>query len=180
MAPDNAITSLVRGHLHYFPVAPGRMEFAIEVRRAILTTQPQVIAVELPATLEAPYRQAITRLPEISLIVYPDPSQVADEDDDNPDTIYIPVEPADPFTEAVRTATELGLELLFIEPHLGDRPHLGDLYPDSYAIRRIGYDKYIEAYRVHPQPRVRSQHTSPDIVLRNLAFIMPVQHVDNS
>ena len=28
--------SLRRGRFHYLPVAPGRMEFAIEVRRAIL------------------------------------------------------------------------------------------------------------------------------------------------
>jgi hypothetical protein len=38
--------SLQRGRFQYFPVAPGRLEFAIEVRRAILRDRPQVIAVE--------------------------------------------------------------------------------------------------------------------------------------
>ena len=41
--------SLDRGRFRYFPVAPGRMEFAIEVRRALLDARPGVVAVELPA-----------------------------------------------------------------------------------------------------------------------------------
>ncbi len=67
--------------------------------------------------------------------------------------VYVPVEPADPFTEALRTANELGSEVLFLEPDSADRPHLPDTYPDTYAVRRIGLEKYIEAYRVWPQPR---------------------------
>jgi len=43
--------SLKRGRFTYFPVVPGRLEFAIEVRQAILGQRPQVIALELPATL---------------------------------------------------------------------------------------------------------------------------------
>ena len=35
----------------YFPVVPGKLEFAIEVRRRILRDRPKVIAVELPTTL---------------------------------------------------------------------------------------------------------------------------------
>ena len=43
--------SLKRGRFTYFPVAPGRLEFAIEVRQAILRDRPQVVALELPASL---------------------------------------------------------------------------------------------------------------------------------
>ena len=64
-----------------------------------------------------------------------------------------PVEPADPFTEAIRTALEIGAEIVFLDPDRGERPHLPDNYPDTYAIRHIGLDKYVEAYRVYPQPR---------------------------
>jgi len=65
----------------------------------------------------------------------------------------VPVEPCDPFTEAVRTGLEVDAEVVFIEPDLGDRPHLPDTYPDPYSIRYIGIDKYVEAYRVYPQAR---------------------------
>src|SRR5579885_3834348 len=59
--PDPA--SLRRGRFRYFPVVPGRLEFAIEVRQAILRDRPNVIAVELPATLAPAWQRAVTRLP---------------------------------------------------------------------------------------------------------------------
>jgi hypothetical protein len=50
--------SLKRGRFTYFPVVPGRLEFAVEVRRAILRDPPQVIALELPATLQQVWMRA--------------------------------------------------------------------------------------------------------------------------
>jgi hypothetical protein len=138
--------SLRRGRFHYLPVAPGRLEFALEVRRAILSSGPDVVAVELPNWLRQSYLRAIRRLPEISVLVYPDPK------DDERGT-YIPVEPADPFTEAVRSAAETGVEVVFLEPDFGERPHLPETYPDPYSIRTLGLEKYIELYRVHPVER---------------------------
>src|ERR1700690_3944970 len=64
--------SLERGRFTYLPVVPGRLEFAIEVRRRILAERPQVVAVELPATLEDVYFEAVQRLPQISVIFYND------------------------------------------------------------------------------------------------------------
>jgi hypothetical protein len=142
--PDAA--SLRRGRFTYLPVVPGRLEFAIEVRQAMLRDKPGVVALELPATLQHQYLRAVARLPEISVIFYPD-----EKEEDR--AVYIPVEPADPFVEAIRTALEIGAEVVFADPDSGERPHLPDAYPDPYSIRRIGLDKYIEAYRVYPQPR---------------------------
>ena len=139
--------SLRRGRFTYFPVVPGRLEFAIEVRRALLRGRPQVVALELPSTLQSVWIRAVGRLPEMSLIFYPE------EEGDGDQAVYVPVEPADPFTEAVRTALEIGAEILFAEPDAGQRPHLKDNYPDTYAIRYIGVERYVEAYRVYPQTR---------------------------
>jgi hypothetical protein len=135
-----------RGRITYFPVVPGRLEFAIELRRLLLSERPEVVAVELPAFLEDAHLQALARLPEMSVILYPDPT-------DDERGVYVPVEPCDPFTEAVRTATEIDAEIVFLEPSGADRPHLPDAYPDTYAIRHIGMEKYVEAYRVYPQQR---------------------------
>jgi len=125
---------------------PGRMEFSIELRKAILRDKPRIVAVELPGSLEDVYLQALARLPEMSVLVYPDPN-------DEERGVYVPVEPCDPFTEAVRSGLEIDAEVIFIEPDSGDRPHLPDLYPDPYSIRYIGLEKFIEAYRVYPQER---------------------------
>ncbi len=138
---------LDRGRILYFPVAPGRLEFTIALRRLLLEQRPQIVAVELPGFLEPAYRRALERLPEMSVILY----MVENGEEDR--AIYVPVEPADPFTEAARTAQEIGAQLLFLEPDSNERPHLPDQYPDTYAITRIGLEKYIEAYRVWPQER---------------------------
>ncbi len=132
-------------NLLYIPVLPGRLEFAAAVRHRILREQPQVVAVELPMSLEEVYMQAIARLPEISVILY--------EGETEDQLIYVPVEPADPFTEAVRTAREMGAEIVFIEPDLSPKPHLVDLAPDPYSVRAIGYERYVEMYRENPIPR---------------------------
>src|SRR5260370_1356375 len=137
---------LDRGRFEYFPVAPGRMEFAIEVRRAILTARPDVIAVELPVRLREHYLQAVRRMPEMSVIFYA-------SDDEGGRAVYVPSEPTDPFTEAIRTGLEIGAEILFADPDVGERPHLPDVYPDTYAISEIGIDRYVEAYGVYPQER---------------------------
>jgi len=137
--------SLRRGRFRYLPVLPGRMEFAVEVRRAILEDRPDVVAVELPATLESAYRAALARLPRMTVLLYPD--DAADSG------VYVPVEPTDPFTEALRTAAEADASVLFADPDIGERPHVPDLCPDPYSLRHIGLEKYIEAYRVYPQPR---------------------------
>ncbi|HUK17995.1 MAG TPA: hypothetical protein VLW65_16335 [Bryobacteraceae bacterium] len=139
--------SLERGRFTYFPVVPGRLEFAIEVRRAILAARPEVVALELPASLQAAWERGIGRLPEMSLIFYPEGDPGEEE------ATYVLVEPADPFTEAIRTGLEVGAEIVFADPEAAERPHLKDAYPDSYAIRHIGLERFVEAYRVYPQPR---------------------------
>src|SRR5580704_17648548 len=148
--------SLERGRFRYFPVVPGRMEFAAELRRVLLAEKPRTVAVELPGFLRRSYEQALARLPQISVILY------TRESDDDERPIYVPVEPADPFTEALRTAAELGCEVMFLEPDSNERPHLPDTYPDPYAVRRIGFEAYIEAYRVWPQIRTEevSKHAA--------------------
>ena len=158
-------TNLRRGRFLYLPVVPGRLEFAIEVRRRILRERPQVVAVELPVSLAEAYLEAVRRLPQITVLLYPDP-----ENED--ESVYLPVEPADPFTEAIRTGLEIGAEILFADPDLSDRPHVPDRYPDPYAVRRIGLEKYVEAYRLWPQPR------SPEILEHAAGMAWKLQGAD--
>jgi hypothetical protein len=95
--------TLVRGRITYLPVVPGRIEFAWRVRRYILARRPTVIAVELPGSLEDAYERAVARLPQMSVVVIP-------EREDEERATYIPVEPADAFVEAIRSADEIGSE----------------------------------------------------------------------
>ena len=150
--PSDAGT-LKRGRLTYFPVVPGRLEFAIRVRRYILEHRPNLVALELPTSLEDLYRKALDRLPQMSVIVIPDTVNASYNSDEEQQASYIPVEPCDPFVEALRTARELGIATALLEPATQERPHLPDTYPEPYSVEFIGMERYVEAYRVHPQPR---------------------------
>ncbi len=143
----------IPGRLFFLPVVPGRAEFAMEVRKRLLQQMPDVVAVELPVTLGEVLLRAVKRLPEISVVVH--------EDENNPGTgIYLPVEPADPFVEAIRTGLQVGAEIVFLEPDVTGRPHLDEDYPDSYAVVRTSYEQYLHAWnanaagrQVHPLVR---------------------------
>ncbi|MCL6546223.1 MAG: hypothetical protein K6T61_13415, partial [Bryobacteraceae bacterium] len=103
------VGGLRRGRFLYFPVVPGRMEFAVEVRRMLLREQPQAVAIEIPFSLSMFFRRAVGRLPEMSVLLYPENPWAENPDQEEEERmIYLPVEPADPFVEAARTAEEIG------------------------------------------------------------------------
>lgn len=129
----------IPGKLFFLPVAPGRMEFALEVRKRLLEQMPDVVAVELPVTLGELLLRAVKRLPEISILVHEDENSTGRG-------VYLPIEPADPFIEAVRTGIQIGAEIVFLEPDVIERPHLDEVYPDSYAIHRTSYERYLHAW----------------------------------
>lgn len=138
-----ALGTLRRGRYRYLPVVPGAMEFAQEVRKEFECEPPQLVAVELPVTLEEAYTKSVHRLPELSIIIY--------DSDATDEVVYVPVEATDPFVEAMRSAQELDVPVAFLDPDLSDRPHVEDAYPDSYALTRIGLRKYVESYRMQPR-----------------------------
>lgn len=138
-----------RGNLTYLPVVPGRLEFALQVRRVLLEQRPAAVAVELPVSLEDVYGTAVDRMPQMSVILLAADGNAGEEDE----RTYIPVEPGDPFTEALRTARELGAAVMFLEPATQEKPHIGAPYPAPYAVAQIGIDRYVEQYRLTPPPR---------------------------
>ena len=139
-----------RGNLVYLPVVPGRLEWALHVRRKLLEQRPAVVAIELPSSLEKEYRGAIERLPRMSVILL-SAGSVYDEEEEPP--IYLPVEPGDAFVEALRTAGEIGADVVFLEPGAEETPHAAGIYPAPSAVESIGMESYLTAYRVHPPER---------------------------
>jgi len=168
MSQEDSAASLKRGNITYFPVVPGRVEFAVEVRQWLLDRRPDVLAIELPLPLRSSYLRAIARFPEISILRFPDPL-------DPLEWVHVPVEPTDPFIEALRTANELGLKIEFIEPNWGGRPHLGDAYPDTYAIQMIGRESYINSYRLQKNEPTEEMIEYTEAMARKLQGL-PLDH----
>ncbi len=119
------------------PVLHHRMEYADLVRRAIAELAPDAVAVEYPDTLMAPLRAAVNRLPQISVLLY---------EDDEGNSVYLPVEPADAFVEAVRSASAAELPLRLIDLDVDYPLRHTEPFPDTYAVLRIGAGAYLDAY----------------------------------
>ena len=165
MSPAGNQPEIRRGHIRYLPVVPGKLEFALWVRDQILADKPRYVAVDLPATLEPSYKQALKRLPELSVVIY--------DDEEADRAVYEPVEPADPFVEALRTAGEIGAKTVFLDPDVAERSTTPDAYPDSYAVQRIGIAEYVAAYRRAPRKRKEDATVQAEALASQLQGIDP-------
>lgn len=134
------------GPIHALPVLHYRLESAHLVRLAAQLVRPDAVAIELPPTLEAPFRRALQRLPQISVLSYQTPAKESSGEGKG-ETVYLLVEPADPLVEAARQALELGVPLHFIDVDIGSYPRHHEQLPDSYSICRIGLAAYYRQYR---------------------------------
>ena len=127
------------GNLSCLPVCHYRLEFAELVRAQFAKDPPDCLALELPSHLADAYKRAISRLPEVSILLFEDASR---------QTVYLPVEPVDPFAEAARSALELGIPVHLVDINLEEAyPPFRDPVPDPYALHKIGPKVYYEAFR---------------------------------
>ena len=119
------------------PILHNRMEFAAEVRRQFAAFNPDRVAVEFPDTLEEKILRGIERLPLLSVVHYVEKDGAF---------TYLIIEPTDGQVEAVRLARERDFPVSFIDRDTEDYPYDYDPMPDPYAIKRIGYHAFCQAY----------------------------------
>jgi hypothetical protein len=125
------------------PAVHERLESADAVRRALSALEPDAVAVEVPSSLESVFLRAVDRLPSISVLLY---------ETGQGDTIYLPVQPADPAVEAARWARERGLPVACVDLDVDGYADHRDPLPDPYAITRIGLHAYADAFRKSERP----------------------------
>lgn len=126
-------------NLSLMPVCHYRLEYAEQVRHRFQTAPPDALALELPEHLTEAFLRAVKRLPEISILLYQAPSGR---------TIYLPVEPVDPFVEAARLALDRGIPVYMVDINLEEAyPAFHDPLPDPYAIFTIGSKAFYKAFQ---------------------------------
>ncbi len=125
------------GNVRAVPALHGQWRFAALVRRAFLAARPDIIAVELPGTLEAKIREGVTRLPWLTLVAH-------DDFDENLEKIrsILPIVPDDALLEAVRLGMENGVPVRFVDRDaLNQKPRALHV-PDDYLVERLGIAAY--------------------------------------
>lgn len=95
----------------------------------------------------------------------------ADSNEDDRAT-FIPIEPGDPFIEALRTAREIGAQIVFLQPGIFGDFHISGIYADPYAAELIGIHEYVKRYTESPQP------ATPELDARVAAMAWKLQGSD--
>lgn len=133
------------GNIHALPILHYRMEFASLARQAADELEPDCIAVELPATLEAAFLKGVKRLPQISVVMFEvaSPSKKREAEARN---VFLMIEPADAIVEAARISLERNIPCHCVDADVDDYPGHGEIMPDSYAVRRIGLRAYYREF----------------------------------
>ena len=162
----------------FLPILHGKLEFAQEVRRKLQELAPEAVAVEYPPTLASKIWRGISRLPLLSVISY-------QEHDGT--TVYLLLEPVEPLVEAIRTAQEMKIEVHFVDLDTEGHPETPEVFPDSYAVRKIGYEAYVgEALKIEfpksPQEHYRERGIAYHLQrlarrYQKIAFVGGLAHV---
>ncbi len=119
------------------PIVHYSLEFANAVRHQFEHVKPDAVAVELPHSLQDIVQKGVRRLPEISVVLY---------ENSKGEAVYLPIEPTDPLTEAVRCGLEADIPVCFADLDLDEYPSYRDYVPDTYAAHRLGIHAYYDIY----------------------------------
>lgn len=127
---------LTVNNIRFVPCVHRRVTFAEHVRREALAWQPDVIAVELPATLQEWIVRGVLRLPQISAVCW--------EEAEHPGELaYLPIDPCDALIEAVRLGCQFELPVEFIDLDLPGFQEKNQYLPDDLIIDKTGLEKFV-------------------------------------
>lgn len=152
-------------NIRFVPIVHQRVTFAERVRTAAMAWQPDVIAVELPASIKKPVLEGVARLPRISAVAWREPQ--------NPDSLfYLPVDPCDGLIEAVRLACANRIPIKLIDLDMPGLREKWQYAPDELIVDRAGLGRYAEAFAPSlaasdPASAARESHMAA--ILRALA-----------
>lgn len=136
---------LESGNVRFIPSAHQRCAFAASVRQSFKQYSPDCVAVELPFPLRDWIIRGIMRLPQISAVCHPSPS--------NPgQMLYLPIDPCDSLIEAVRLAMEHEIEIVWLDDDPATEQPAAYPLPDDLMIERIGLERYIGTILPHLPP----------------------------
>ena len=135
------------------PVIHGSGDFAIEVRRVMLSEDFDCLAVPLPGSFQEDVERAIGFLPSVTAVLQEEPSSFAatewtpesdfeeDEDDDRACS-YVPIDPCQPVIAALRIAMQEHMPRAFVDLETARFQPRGSVLPDPYALKQLPIEKF--------------------------------------
>ncbi|MFM9961229.1 MAG: hypothetical protein ACKV2Q_08375 [Planctomycetaceae bacterium] len=149
------------------PVIHGSGDFAIEVRRVMLAQEFDCLAVPLPPSFQQQVEEAVSELPNLSLVVQPEPLSFESwpqHDSESDDEVaadafasqsgghdqlracsYVPIDPCQPVIAALRIALQERMPRAFIDLETANFVSLAAFYPDPYPVKQVSIDRFAAA-----------------------------------
>ena len=135
------------------PIIHGSGDFAVEVRRVMLSAQIDCLAVPLPPSFQSDVERAIDFLPAVTAVVQPEPprfdtewtGQTSEETESAPAASYVPIDPCQGVIAALRIALGEQIPRAFIDQETARFEPLGAVLPDPYALKRVPSERFAAA-----------------------------------
>ncbi len=139
------------------PIIHGSGDFAVEVRRVMLSQKFDCVAVPLPVSFQPAVERAMDFLPGISAVLQEEPRSFAnpgwtgDDDDDDSDEddprvfSYVPIDPCQGVIAALRIAMQERIPRAFIDLETAHFQSLGAMLPDPYALKKVPVEQFSAA-----------------------------------
>jgi len=137
-------------NIRILPIRNASSDVAREVRELFLSQRADCLAVALPPSVEPLVEQGIERLPQIGLVVLPEPDQ-----QEHPTCSYIPIDPCQPTIMALRAAMGEGIDRAYIDRDVTVFELLSFPSPDPYALKQISLPTFAGAllpFMPYPKP----------------------------
>jgi hypothetical protein len=138
------------------PIIHGSGDFAIEVRRVMLSHKFDCLAVPLPPSFQANVERAIDFLPNIMAVLQEEPRRfetegwTANESEeaanaDRRSFSYVPIDPCQGVIAALRIAMQEHIPRVFIDLESEQFQQIGAVLPDPYAVKKVAADRFAAA-----------------------------------
>ena len=159
------------------PIIHGSGDFAIEVRRVMLSEQFDCLAVPLPPSFQADVERAIAFLPSVSFVVQRETPSIefqewtgfeSDKEPEDPSEAsqfasYVPIDPCQGVITGLRIAIDERIPRAFVDLETAKFESYCAALPDPYALKRVSPERFAAA--VLPTiPRVAEGQASDRVV----------------
>ena len=141
------------------PIIHGSGDFAIEVRRLMLSDRFDCLAVPLPPSFQSQVERAIDFLPSVSLVLQRESPPIEirewsgfdnDEDRGEPNepariASYVPIDPCQGVIAGLRIAIAERMTRAFVDLETAEFESFSAVLPDPYALKHVSSEKFAAA-----------------------------------
>lgn len=141
-------------HVTALPVVHGSGDFAVEVRRIMMSNHYDCLAVPLPGSFQSNVLDQVLQLPTPSVVVqraapafqteWSESSDEAEEELEN-ECSFVPIDPCQPVISAIRTAIGEHMPCHFIDLETSRYEVHTRVLPDAYALKKTNIEKFAAA-----------------------------------